>query len=315
MNINWRKLSNWVLTVLLLPVLIIAGLYIRSFFVLPDAIMAKRSSSPFVTKPGLWQHLPLNTGVVHMDKTVLLNPDHPGKEKFKDDGSAVIIYSHLLRHPVHGDILIDAGLDSSVEKSPYANVEYPGKLWLLGADITFSQDRGKDTISQLENYKADVKQLYITHAHVDHTFAISSLPDNMQIYLGPGESDEPAYRILDNGHFENVDKLYELDFSDSVSTDLGQAVDLFGDSSLWAINTPGHTGGHLSFLVRTKSGLKLLTGDACHFQWNFVNGVGPLGGWSARNTMAQQSLEKIIDFSENHPDVEIWFGHQPPLDN
>jgi glyoxylase-like metal-dependent hydrolase (beta-lactamase superfamily II) len=47
--------------------------------------------------------------------------------------------------------------------------------------------------------------------------------------------------------------------------------DVFGDGSVKILSTPGHTPGHQSLLVRLpKTGAVVLSGDAAHFQENFM---------------------------------------------
>jgi len=51
--------------------------------------------------------------------------------------------------------------------------------------------------------------------------------------------------------------------------------DVFGDGTVMVLNTPGHTPGHHSLLVRLKTmGNVLITGDLAHFHENYeANGV------------------------------------------
>ena len=51
--------------------------------------------------------------------------------------------------------------------------------------------------------------------------------------------------------------------------------DVFGDGSVIMLNTPGHTPGHHSLLVKLKEmGNVLITGDLAHFRENYeANGV------------------------------------------
>ena len=254
----------------------------------------------------------LNTGIVAVDKTVLVNPSHPESPRMADDDSDIIVYAHLLRHPEHGEFLIDAGMDSSFTNSQTGNVRGPGRLWMTVAGITFRQAAGQDIAAQLKARGADPKALYFTHLHIDHTTGLPELPTDLKLITGPGEVSDPLY--MDSGHLDRYERLYELAFDNAVElAPLGKGVDVFGDGSFWAFLSPGHTDGHLSFLVNSDQGAVLLTGDAIHFRYSFQLGIGPIGGTPARNAMAQKSADRIIAFAKEFPDVTIHFGHQPPL--
>jgi glyoxylase-like metal-dependent hydrolase (beta-lactamase superfamily II) len=48
---------------------------------------------------------------------------------------------------------------------------------------------------------------------------------------------------------------------------------VFGDGSFFAILTPGHTTGHVSYLARTAEGAVLMTGDVSHTRWGWDRNV------------------------------------------
>ena len=50
-------------------------------------------------------------------------------------------------------------------------------------------------------------------------------------------------------------------------------LDIFGDASVFAIHTPGHTAGSTAYLVRSTQGPILLVGDTSHTQWGWDHGV------------------------------------------
>jgi N-acyl homoserine lactone hydrolase len=86
-------------------------------------------------------------------------------------------------------------------------------------------------------------------------------------------------------------------------------VDLLGDGSLWAIHTPGHTPGHSSFLVNGLEGPVLLAMDAAFIPENLEMGVAP-SDYTWNVDLAQKSLEKIIEFLGEYPQVRVVAGHE-----
>ncbi|GAL34027.1 beta-lactamase-like [Vibrio maritimus] len=89
-------------------------------------------------------------------------------------------------------------------------------------------------------------------------------------------------------------------------------IDVFGDGSLWAVSTPGHTQGHTSYLLNTNDGIKFIVGDASHFGYAYDNSYPPAALSEDLRQQAATSLAAIKTFSGQHPDVKLVFGHQLP---
>jgi len=147
---------------------------------------------------------------------------------------------------------------------------------------------------------------------MDHISGMQHLPKDIRLVVG---KDEPIYSIWPlfyQDNFAGVETLFEIDF-DSVHElpPLGRCADIFGDGSFWALHTPGHRKGHVSYLVNGKGGAVLLTGDACDIKKGFDLGVGP-GFGSYDLHQAQQSLERMKGFVGSHPEVIVYFGHEIP---
>jgi N-acyl homoserine lactone hydrolase len=59
---------------------------------------------------------------------------------------------------------------------------------------------------------------------------------------------------------------------------IAEAYDLLGDGSLWALSTPGHTPGAMSYLARTPTGPVLFTGNTSYTIWGWEHGVSSIDG-------------------------------------
>nr|WP_243687664.1 MBL fold metallo-hydrolase [Methanobacterium formicicum] len=131
----------------------------------------------------------------------------------------------------------------------------------------------------------------------------------MPYITGKGEYQE--YQPQIHGDFlEGMEELVEIDYSQApVMPLLGASVDLLGDGSLWAIHTPGHTPGHSSFLVNGLEGPVLLAMDAAFIPENLEMGVAP-SDYTWNVDLAQKSLEKIIEFLGEYPQVRVVAGHE-----
>ena len=218
----------------------------------------------------------------------------------------VDVYAHWIRHPEKGDYLIYSGLDHRFANSERGSLKGLIAPWIVENSF---QETGQDIGSQLARHEVNLKGLFLTHAHGDHSAGIPALPPAVDIYLAQGESLHHYPLIMYSDHFQNIDSLLEIHFTHATQIEgLGLALDIWGDGALWAIPTPGHTHGNLSFLVNTDDGWVLLTGDASHTRWGFENNVIP--GWSEDDAQARDSLSRLRRFALSHPEVRVIYGHE-----
>ncbi|MFT3924578.1 MAG: MBL fold metallo-hydrolase [Myxococcales bacterium] len=255
----------------------------------------------------------LDTGAVHVARKKMLAQDHPLTASYVEEPTPLRVFAHLVRHPTGGDILIDSGLDESFATRRYGNIQWPTRTVLaLLYDAPYTQAPGDDVAAQLARLGARPRTLFLTHLHMDHTAGLPALDPATEIVTGAREADDPV-QFFGYGHLERATTLWELDFRTAPELlPLGRAIDLFGDGSVWAISTPGHTRGHVSFLVNAKTGPVLLTGDATHFRWAFEHDVGPSGTSGAEDAVGQATLERLRAFAAQHPEVTVFTGHEAP---
>jgi glyoxylase-like metal-dependent hydrolase (beta-lactamase superfamily II) len=135
----------------------------------------------------------------------------------------------------------------------------------------------------------------ISHYHGDHIGQAGSFPA-ATLLIGQGDWD-----VLTAGSATGVANPAPVQHwisgdgnVDPVSGDR----DVFGDGSVVMLNTPGHTPGHHSLLVRLEDkGNVLLTGDLAHLQENYdTNGV-PTFNTDRADTLA--SLDRFKMIAEN----------------
>ncbi|MGA2675456.1 MAG: MBL fold metallo-hydrolase [Methanobacterium sp.] len=242
------------------------------------------------------------TGSVIINKKGAINPEHPLAQDIKDEKLEVPILAYWIHHEGQGDYLLDAGLDKSYYQDPHGGIKNP-----LADE--FIQKKDQNIKFHLEKKRIQLKCVFLSHLHPDHIAGIRELPKKIPYIIGKGEFNE--YKPDDFGNFlKNLKILYEIDFSkiDEIPP-LGPSVDLLGDGSLWSIFTPGHTPGHISFLVNGFNGPIFLTMDACFIHENIEKKIAPSSyTWNIK--LAQKTLEKIIRFLKEYPQVKVHCGHE-----
>ncbi|OPY22616.1 MAG: Hydroxyacylglutathione hydrolase [Methanobacterium sp. PtaU1.Bin097] len=241
------------------------------------------------------------TGTVKINRKGTLNPDHPLAGDVQEEELEVPILVYWVRHKEKGDILLDAGLDASYITDPYGGLE--------GSSVDeFKLGEHKNIAYHIQDHGIELKTVFLSHLHADHAAGVRELPRDIPYIISKGEYDE--YQPEVHGDFlEGLEELYEIDFSQATKIPpIGSSIDILGDGSLWTIWTPGHTPGHMSFLVNGMEGPVLLTMDAAFIHENLETGVAP-GDYTWNVEMAQETLEKIIEFLREYPQVRVGPGH------
>jgi glyoxylase-like metal-dependent hydrolase (beta-lactamase superfamily II) len=145
--------------------------------------------------------------------------------------------------------------------------------------------------------------------HFDHTAGILDLPKDIPYFVS---KDEPYanFRFFFHGdHFAGVEEISDIDLAAGIELPpLGKGVDVFGDGSLWIISSSGHSKGHMMYFVNGIEDQILVTADACNTQYQFDTGIGP-GSFSSDLEQGQESLERILAFKEQYPEVKLVYGH------
>jgi len=250
------------------------------------------------------------TGVVHMDACLNLDPASPKQAGCDHMPRDLAVLVHWVHHPRFGDFLVDTGFDDSFAKHPpYGNYTAAMALfnWING--VTNRQEPGEDLAARLARLKVHPKAVFFTHLHPDHTGGVPSLGPQTEFIFGKAEASFLARAAVAN-HFSGKLKFSSIDFSAAPRmAPLGPSVDLFGDGSFWAISAPGHTDDDIAYLINAVNPI-LLTGDASHFAWAFKNCVAPHGWNSAGTARGYTSLAQLRAFAKAFPAVRFIFGHE-----
>lgn len=241
------------------------------------------------------------TGAVVINMVGTINPHHPLAADIQEEELEVPILAHWVHHEEKGDFLIDAGLDASYIKDPYGG--------LVGSSVDEFKLDDENIAHHIQENCIKIETVFLSHLHADHAAGVRELPSDIPYVIAKGEYD--LYQPEIHGDFlGKLDELYQIDFKKAQEIPpLGPSVDLLGDGSLWAIWTPGHTRGHMSFLVNGVESTVLLVIDAAFIHENLEVGVAASDyTWDVE--IAQETLEKITDFLDKYPEVKAEPGHE-----
>jgi N-acyl homoserine lactone hydrolase len=172
-------------------------------------------------------------------------------------------------------------------------------LWDTGHSMTAPNVAPKvsvvDQLAKLGVKPEQIQFVGISHYHADHTGQVASFPQSM-LLIGAGDwnaitAPKPAAGV-------NAPPFANWISGGGKVEPLPADKDVFGDGSVLILNTPGHTPGHHSLLVKLKEkGNVLITGDLVHFHENYdTNGV-PWFNASRADTMA--SIDRFKKLATN----------------
>jgi len=252
----------------------------------------------------------LQTGVVHMDACLNLDPASARQTDCDHVPRDLAVLVHWVHHPRFGDLLIDAGFDDSFAKHPpYGNYTEAMRLFNFVNGVTNRQEPGMDLSAQLARLNVRPKAVFFTHLHPDHTGGVPALGPQTEFVFGKAEASFLARAAVAN-HFSGKSKFSSIDLSAAPAmAPLGPSVDLLGDGSFWAISAPGHTDDDIAYLINGPTPV-LLTGDASHFAWAFKTGVAPRGWNKGGTARGYVSLEQLQAFAKAYPSLKLIYGHQ-----
>jgi len=152
-----------------------------------------------------------------------------------------------------------------------------------------------DLLSQLKVTPDQIKFVGVSHYHGDHTGQVSSFP-KATLFIGKGDWD-----VINDP--KSAGTPTAAPFTNWISgggkvEPLPGDKDVFGDGTVMVLNTPGHTPGHHSLLVRLQGmGNVLLTGDLAHFHENYDSNGVPTFNTSRAETLA--SLDRFKKIATN----------------
>jgi len=152
-----------------------------------------------------------------------------------------------------------------------------------------------EQLAQLHMKPEQITFVGVSHYHGDHVGQVASFP-GATLLIGKADWDvlnqpsaNPAANPANFAHWISGGGKVEPLVGDK---------DVFGDGSVIVLNTPGHTPGHHSLLVKLKEkGNVLITGDLAHFRENYDSNGVPTFNTNRADTLA--SLDRFKQLAKN----------------
>lgn len=199
-----------------------------------------------------------------------------------------------------GRILFDVGCDYHKLSSPGALAQWYGPSdFPMGPPRMEEEQRLPSHLARLGLTPADIDLVFLSHLHFDHAGGLCDVC-GAEVHVHKDElsaAREPA----DNAYFAD-------DFAGDYRWRLQQdEYDLV--PGLRAINTPGHTAGHMSLMIELPEGAPvILAGDAADLTENITEEIAPGLCWQDREDLALSSIRKLKQVARE-TGAQLWPNH------
>jgi glyoxylase-like metal-dependent hydrolase (beta-lactamase superfamily II) len=226
-----------------------------------------------------------------------------------------------IRKPLR--IMFDLGLRSSATKYPEGQQKH------LENRRPFNLEPGiAKQLAENGTVPGDIDAVIFSHVHYDHHGDPEDFP-NAKFLVGSGSLDLLRHGLKGKGSHQQfepdllpADRTIQLPLSgDSRWEELGpfdSALDILGDGSIYAIDTPGHLPGHTNLLCRVgQEKWVCLCGDAYHDK-RILTGEKEIGFWEGPEgeqlcihldpAKAMEGIRRLRDLS-GIDDVELIAAH------
>jgi N-acyl homoserine lactone hydrolase len=156
-----------------------------------------------------------------------------------------------------------------------------------------------EQLAELHLKPEQINFVGISHYHGDHVGQVASF-SQATLLIGKGDWDalnDAKNDSKPNAAINPANFAHWISGGGKVEAVSGDK-DVFGDGSVIMLNTPGHTPGHHSLLVKLKEkGNVLITGDLAHFRENYDSNGVPTFNTNRADTLA--SLDRFKQLATN----------------
>lgn len=236
---------------------------------------------------------PILTGTHKYEKTL----------STRNKGHGVFIQAPILAYLIetaNGRILYDVGCDYEKINDPLKRkLYYENEAFPFGPPEMSEEQKLENKLAHLGLLPNDVDVVFVGHLHFDHGGGLKDMP-HADIHVHQAEmkaAQEPA----DDAYFAD-DFCGDYHWSyQSGEYDLAPGVR--------AIESPGHTAGHMSMIIELPKGPPIiLAGDAADLQENITEEIAPGLCWNNNEAMAIESIKKLKNIAKQ-TGAQLWPNH------
>jgi N-acyl homoserine lactone hydrolase len=242
---------------------------------------------------------PILTGTHRYEKT--LSTRGRGHHQMID--APILAY---LIETANGRILYDVGCDYAKITTPALRQQYyENPAFPFGPPKMTDEQRLPQRLATLGLQATDIDLVFVGHLHFDHAGGLCEMC-HADIHVHAHEL-AAARAQADEAYFADD---FSADYNWRVHTSEYDVAD-----GVRAIESPGHTAGHMSMLIELPKGAPiLLCGDAADLSENIAEEIAPGLCWQDRSELAINSIRKLKQLAVE-TGAELWPNHDMPFFN
>ena len=254
-----------------------------------------------------------HTGMVRVDRAVPYKEHNPfavtGFFRGNDKKVDLPVSCYLIEHP-QGNILIDSGWHSKyASEKPH---RFFGLLDKVSTPIIKSEESIDRRLANMGMKPTDIDYVFLSHLDFDHTSGLSLLHGAKNFQAAAEEIDDANryfFRYVKE-NWASVD-LKPFHYITTGLGPVGKSYDVFGDGSVVLVNTPGHSHGLFSAVIKNNGKYVVLAGDTVYTQKSIQEKRIP--GFTVSTDLAKKSLEWICKCAADDDCLLVAANHDPAI--
>lgn len=211
-------------------------------------------------------------------------------------------------------VAFDTGNNSMVAKDPVGYWSEP--VVKAYTPVMKDYEEFQVQIKKMGLSPGKLKCAVLSHGHLDHAGAIDNFKGtNVPLYFQKVEMESINKAIASGTKTAYIPDDFKIMNELNIKPIEG-VFDIFGDQTVVAFPTPGHTPGHQSLLVKLSTGKKLvLAADAMYTMENMIEAIPPGLAWDIPQSVEALYVFKIMKLigGEVIPSHDPEFWKKKPL--
>ena len=205
-------------------------------------------------------------------------------------------------------VLIDTGWSAECIQHPIRHLGF--SLWFASEPV---MKEGQDVPAQLKNIglkPEDLDAVLLTHLDCDHASGLIPLKNAKHVYCSEEEWRHAKTKdVRYKSSFWKGVHMETLHMKEDHSAPFGKSCDVFGDGSVIAVLTPGHSEGSTAYLIRGKTGYAAFIGDDSYnaHSWKELKLPGPVYD----DVEMMKTLKWVQSLSHDQDCIGIYAAHDP----
>lgn len=204
--------------------------------------------------------------------------------------------------------LVDTGWSEECVSHPLRHLGFG--LWFASEPVMEAGEGVPAQLQKLGLAPEDLDAIILTHLDCDHASGLVPLKKAKNIYCSAEEWEEAQTKDVRYrpSFWEGVD-IEILKMEDDPEAPFGQSADIFGDGSIKAYLTPGHTKGSVAAIAQGDQGYAAFVGDDSYnrHSWEGQKLPGPLFDAAAM----KRTLAWVCGLSQDPRCLGIYAAHDP----